>query len=124
MPTPSIRSEALRWLSGRKPRPGHVVASKRYLPGESWTAEKAWWIQVPDSAVEAGKLIHILCQAESGVSSFRHLEVPAAFFRRNRHKFATIGEAKINLFLSAEHGSEFRDERGPGRVSLASFERL
>ena len=36
---------------------------------------------------------------------------------------ATIGDDKINLFLSAEPGEEFVDQRGPGRLSFARFAR-
>jgi hypothetical protein len=99
-----------------------VVTSKRYAPDESWTKEKAWWIQVPLSAIAAGKTIHIVCEAEPGSNEFRHLQVPASFFDQHRDELATIGDDKINLFLSADDGIEFEDQRGSGRVSFASFE--
>ncbi len=102
---------------------GHVVASKRYAPDESWTKDKAWWIQVPASAVTAGKTIHILCEKDPGSKSFHHLEVPAAFLEQHLDDFATIGEDNINLFLAATKDSWLRDLRGPGRVSFAQFER-
>jgi len=119
----TLRSEAIRWLAARKAGPGHIVTSKRYSPDESWTKSKAWWVQVPASAVRAGKTIHIVREAEPSSHRFRHLEVSAAFFQERLDDFATIGDDKINLFLSADEGLEFEDQRGPGRVSFACFER-
>lgn len=122
MPSPTIRAAAIRWLNRRNVPPGHVVTSKRYRPDESWTKSKAWWIQVPLSAINAGRLIHIVCEIEPGSRDFRHLQVPATFFQSNMTAFALIGTDKINLFLSADDGIEFHDERGPGGVSFARFE--
>ena len=119
----NIRAQALRWLAARRlGATGHVVASKRYAPDESWTKQKAWWVQVPAAAIREGKTIEILCEAEKGSGTFRHLRVPAAYFQQHIDGFATIGKDKVNLFLSAEPGREFRDERGPGSISFARFE--
>lgn len=120
----TIRSEALRWLAKRNVRGGHVVTSKRYAPDESWTKEKAWWVQVPASAIKEGKTIHVVCEAEPGSSKFRHLVIPAKFFQQHLDDFATIGQDKINLFLAAEEGIEFEDQRGPGHISFAQFEQM
>lgn len=117
----TVRSEALRWLARRRVTGGHVVTSKRYSPDESWTKEKAWWVQVPLSAIQQGKPIDIVCQVEPGQTDFYHLRVPAAFFVEHSKAFATIGEDKINLFLAAEPGIEFVDQRGSGRISFARF---
>lgn len=120
----TLRARALTWLRGSDiSAHSHVVTSKRYRPEESWTAAKAWWVQVPLEAIDAGKTIHIVCQAEIDSDAFRHLVVPADFFRANAESFALLGGSKINLFLSAEEESEFQDQRGPGRVSFAAFER-
>lgn len=118
----TLRADAKRWLAARNVPSGHLVTSKRYAPEESWTKEKAWWIQIPWSAVRDGKLIHIVCEAEPGSGDFRHLQVPAAFFLQHDQDFATLHPDKINLFLAADPGIEFEDQRGPGRVSLARFE--
>lgn len=118
----TIRSDALSWLRVHNISGGHLVASKRYAPDESWTKEKAWWIQVPASAIRAGKTIHILCQSQPGTKQFRHLEVPAQFFQEHLDDLATIREDKINLFLAADEGVEFEDQRGSGHVSFARFE--
>ena len=72
--------------------------------------------------MRSGKTIHILCEAEPGAKRFRHLQVPANFFEQHLDEFATIGDDKINLFLSDDDGMEFEDQRGPGRVSFAQFE--
>jgi len=118
----TIRSEALRWLRAQGVQGGHIVASKRYAPDESWTKEKAWWVQVPLSVVDAGETVHIVCEAQPGARTFRHLKVPGSFFQQHLDDFATIGEDRINLFLAAEPGIEFEDQRGPGRISFARFE--
>jgi hypothetical protein len=54
---------------------------------------------------------------------FATLEVPAYFFQQHLDDFATIGDDKINFFLAADDGMEFEDQRGPGKVSLAQFEK-
>lgn len=118
----TIRSDALRWLAARGVKGGHVITSKRYASDESWTKEKAWWAQVSAAAIRAGKVIHIVCEAEHGANTFRHLRVPAEFFQKHLDDFATIGDDKINLFLAADDGIEFEDQRGPGRISFAQFE--
>ncbi len=120
----NTRTRALEWLASRGIKPkGHVVTSKRYAPDESWTKSRAWWIQIPAEPIREGKEVHILCEAASKSSTFRYLIVPAAVFQDHLEEFATIGDNKINLFLSADEGLEFADQRGPGRVSLAQFER-
>ena len=118
----TIRSDALRWLEARGITGGYVASSKRYAPDESWTKEKAWWVQVPASAIRAGQDIHIVCQADFGSRDFRYLRVPAQYFQEHLDDLATIGDDKINLFLAAEDGMEFQDQRGPGRISFAQFE--
>jgi hypothetical protein len=77
---------------------------------------------VPAAPIKSGKVVHIVCEAEKGSSQFRHLAVPAAFFANHLDDFATIGEDRINLFLAAEDGIEFQDQRGSGRISFAKFE--
>jgi hypothetical protein len=118
----TIRASALRWLCSRNVSEGHVVASKFYMPDESWTKDKAWWIQIPLFAVEFEEMVHILCQSAPRSAEFRHLQVPASFLAEHRNDFAMIGDDKINLFLTATRGSEFRDLRGPGKISFARFE--
>jgi hypothetical protein len=118
----TLRSAALRWLADRNVKGGHVVTSKLYAPHESWTKAKAWWVQIPAAPIETARLIHIVCEAETGSSQFRHLAVPPEFLQSHLDDFATIGDNKINLFLAADEGIEFQDQRGSGRVSFAEFE--
>jgi hypothetical protein len=118
----TIRSEALKWLANREVRDGHIVASKYYLPDESWTKGKAWWLQIPLSALREHEIIHLVCQSAPGKTSFRHLAVPATFFAQHCHDFALLAGDKINLFLAAQERMEFQDQRGPGRISFAKFE--
>lgn len=118
----TIRSDAIRWLASRGVTGGHTVTSKRYAPEESWTRATAWWVQIPAAAVRRGAVIHIVCQAGPGTQHFRYLRVPSSFFQEHLEDFATIGDDKINLFLAAETGIEFKDQRGPGRLSFAHFE--
>jgi hypothetical protein len=119
----TIRADALRWLAKRTVvSGGHVVTSRRYPPEESWTRAEAWWVQVPTSAIRAGKIVHIVCEAERESNTFRHLQVPSSFFLQHLDEFATIGEDKINLFLSADEETVFEDQRGSGRISFAEFE--
>ena len=72
--------------------------------------------------MRAGKLIHIVCEAEPGSRDFRHLQVPAAFFLEHERDLATLRPDKINLFLAADPGIGFQDQRGSRRVSFAHFE--
>ncbi len=77
---------------------------------------------MPASAIRDGNTIHIVCEAEPGSKTFRYLKVPVAFFQEHLDDFARIGDDSINRFLSADGGIEFEDQRGPGRVSFATFE--
>ena len=119
----TIRPRALAWLAKRGVSGGRIAASKRYSPDESWTKAKAWWIQVPLAAVERESIIHLVCEADSAERGFHHLEVPASFFRQHMKQFALIGVDKINLFLAIETGKQFQDQRGPGKIRFAQFER-
>ena len=100
----TVRSKAIRWLAAHKAPAGHPVTSKFYVPEESWTRARAWWVQSPAAAIRQNAVIHILCEAEPGSQSFRWLQVPDGFFKDHLDDFATIGDNKINLLLSAEPG--------------------
>lgn len=119
----TIRPQAQQWLASRRVPPGHLVTSKLYAPEESWTGGRAWWIKIPWSAVRGGKLIHMVCEGDSVGTPLRHLQVPAAFFLQHEPEFVTLAPGHINLFLAAEGENEFQDQRGPGRVDFAEFER-
>lgn len=118
----TLRADAKRWIEARQSKIGHLVTSKRYAPEESWTKDKAWWIQIPLSAVSRGRDIDIVCEAAPGSGEFRHLRVPAQFFEEHAAELSMLGDEKFNLFLAAVEGREFQDLRGPGKLSLARFE--
>ena len=118
----TIRSSALAWLRARRVSGGRVVTSKYYMPDESWTQDKAWWIQIPIRVTETVAEIHVVCQTAPESTTFRHLRVPTKFLTAHLDDFAMIGESKINLFLTAVPGAEFTDLRGPGQISFARFE--
>jgi hypothetical protein len=118
----TLRQRAKRFLEERGVRGGHLVTSKFYRPDESWTQDKAWWVQIPWSAVRAGKTAHVVLEASPGSQEFRYLQVPAEFFLTHERDLALLAPDKINLFLTARAGSEFQDQRGPGRISFAHFE--
>jgi hypothetical protein len=121
MPPINIRPRALEWFTGRTRVSGHVVTSRRYAPDESWTKSKAWWLQIPLGALDRFSVVHFVCEAPDDDEPFFHLRVPSEFLKAKTHEFALIGGNTINLFLSADPGIEFQDQRGPGRVQFAEF---
>lgn len=119
-----IRQAALTWLAAHGgAEGGWVGCSKLYEPEHSWTGRRAWWLQVPLEMIETRETVHLLCESPERGRRFRHLAVPTSVFREHLADFATIHESHVVLFLSAEPDNELQDERGPGRVSFASFER-
>lgn len=103
-------------------RGGHLATSKLYAPEESWTKDSAWWVQIPWSAVRAGKAIHIVLEAARQSTEFRYLQVPAAYFREHETDLALQEPDKISLFLAAALDCEFVDHRGHGRLPFSQFE--
>lgn len=120
--TLTIRQRAQRFLAKRGIRGGHLVTSKLYRPEESWTKDSAWWVQIPWSAVRAGKAIHIVLEAAPHSADLRYLQVPAAYFREHERGLAIQEPDKISLFLAADPECEFEDRRGSGRIPFAQFE--
>jgi hypothetical protein len=118
----NLRQRAKRHLAGHGFHGGHLVTSKFYRPDESWTKDKAWWVQIPWSAVRAGKAIHVVLEASPGSLELRHLMVPAAYFVEKARDLAVLAPDKINLFLGASSEIDLVDQRGPGGVSFRQFE--
>lgn len=118
----TIRQRAQRLLVKRGVRGGHLATSKLYRPEESWTKDSAWWVQIPWSAVRAGKTIHIVLEAAAQSPELRYLQVPAAYFRDHERDLSLQEPDKISLFLSADPKYEFQDHRGSGRIPFAQFE--
>ena len=119
----NLRQRAKRYLARLGIGGGHLVTSKFYRPEESWTKDKAWWVQIPWAPVRAGETIHIVLEASPGSLELRHLVVPAAYFVENERHLALLAPDKINLFLGAASNIELVDQRGSGRVSFRQFER-
>lgn len=127
----SVRSAALRWLaSAHGVRDGDIFTSRYYPAAESWTGREAWWVQVPVHRVEAlgAGVVHLVCEAAPGAAgrpgarAFHYLRVPAAYLRARLADLDRPGDGRVvSLFLSAEPGARFRDERGAGRVAFAEF---
>jgi hypothetical protein len=61
----------------------------------------------------------MVCEAVPNDAALRYLKVRAEFFEAHLDDFATIGDDKINLFLSARPTNLFEDQRGTGRVAFA-----
>jgi hypothetical protein len=118
----NLRERAKRLLQRKGVRGGHLVTSKFYRVEESWTKEQAWWVQIPWSVVHAGKVVHVVLEAQPGSQAVRYLRVPAAYFLSHERGLAVQSPDKISLFLCAEAGHEFEDHRGSGQVSFAQFE--
>lgn len=128
----TVRRSALRWLAATHGlRDADVFTSRYYQAEQSWTGRPAWWLQVPVHRIEAlgaAGVVHLVCQVPSdhvpaaAAGPFHYLAVPAAFLRAHLDTLDRPGAgAAVSLFLSAEPGSLFRDERGPGRVAFAPF---
>jgi hypothetical protein len=119
----SIRQRAERFLRKRGIKGGHLVTSKFYTPEESRTKDQAWWVQVPWSAVRAGKTIHIVLEAKPRSLELRHLQVPAIYFIEHERHLSFQTAETLSLFLAADEHELFVDRRGPGRIPFAQFER-
>ena len=119
----NLRQRAQRFLEQQGISGGHLATSKFYGPDESWTKDKAWWVQIPWSAVRGTAEVHIVLEASPNSQAWRYLRVPTEYLLSHRRDFATIAPDSINLFLCAdEEQTEFQDQRGPGRVPFAHFE--
>ena len=52
----TIKAVAVRWLASRfGGKSNTVYASKFYIPEKSWTRRSAWWLEVPQRAIETPK---------------------------------------------------------------------
>lgn len=124
----TVRASALRWLAAtHRVRDGDIFTSRFYPAAESWTARDAWWVQIPVHRVDAlgERTVHLVLAARPGESdAFHYLAVPASYLRAHLAGLDAPGDGRlVSLFLSAEPGDAFRDERGPGKVPFAQFRR-
>ena len=121
----SISSAARSWFSARhqKPPNSKTYTSKFYTPGESWPKTKGWLIQVPLTTVNRNDIefVNLICQKKANnEKNFYYLKVPVHFLRDNMQNFDILQE-KISLYLSAEKGQLFKEERGHGNVQFDLF---
>jgi len=116
-----IRAQALEWgmkKFGNRLTP--MYCSKHYESHSSWTGAKAWWIKVPDRFMRENGQIYFLLQKNPDGNDFYCLKVPAVYLRENEKGLAKLG-GSINLFLSAENGHLFQDQRGKGKLEFRQF---
>ena len=120
----SIRSTAVQWLqNAHEVDSGIIRASKFYSPEESWTNKAAWAFEVDKSVVEKSSLqtIHLLCEKESGQNDFHYLQLPGSHLVENQKELYVKSNNRYSMFLSAEQGNLFQDERGKGKVTFSQF---
>ena len=119
----SIRSKALQWYEakyGGLELP--IYTSKFYRPEESWPKKAVWWPMIPIETIGSKKhsYVNILCQVAPGKNDFHYLKVPATFLNENLKKFHIL-QGKIALYLSADPGRLFVEERGEGKLDFNIF---
>ncbi len=117
----TIRTKALEWAKmkfGTLSAPKYC--SKYYEPDKSWTGAKAWWIQVPVKSIEKNTHVCFLLEKSHNNNDFYCLNIPTSYLEENDLGLAKLNN-HINLFLSAEEGHRFQDQRGQGRVRFKQF---
>lgn len=121
----SVRSSALRWLAAtHRVRDGDIFTSRLYPAEQSWTGRAAWWVQLPVHRLEAlgAGAVHLVLQTSADRPAFHYLRLPAAVLRDNLAGLDLPGDGRmVSLFLSAEPGTRFRDERGAAQLDLSPF---
>ena len=120
----SIRSKAIQWLkNAHGVGSGIICASKFYNPEESWTNKTAWAFEVDKSVVEKAPLqkVHFLCEKEPGERDFHYLQLPGSYLTENKKELYVRSNNRYSMFLSAEQGNLFQDERGKGKVTFGQF---
>ena len=120
----SIRSAAVQWLkNAHGVDSGIIRASKFYSPEESWTNKVAWAFEVDKLAVEKSPLqkVHLLCEKEPGGINFHYLQLPGSYLIKNQKELDVRSNNRYSMFLSAEQGNLFQDERGKGKVTFSQF---
>lgn len=121
----TIRSQALRWLAGTHGvRDGDIFTSQYYPAARSWTDRDAWWVQVPVHRINAPgeRDVHLVLQVAPEHARFYYLRIPAAFLRQHMSGLDAPGDGRmVSLFLSADPGHLFRDERGGAQLDFRQF---
>lgn len=123
----SVKAEAVSWLVSKFGVVSDAVyASKFYISKKSRTHRSAWWLEISRAAIETPKSaeFHLLCQVAPGAKEFHCLKVPVGFFKKELQNLCVRKKGKtslVSLFLSAEPGEMFVDQRGVGQVHFSDF---
>jgi len=120
----TIKADAVKWFVlkfGTKSKT--LYASKFYIPEKSWTRRSAWWFEIPRVAIETPKSpeFHLLCQVAPDAKDFHCLKIPVAFLKETLPTLCIRDNGKVSLFLSAESGEMFVDQKGIGKVRFGGF---
>ncbi|MBL0233825.1 MAG: hypothetical protein IPQ08_09185 [Chitinophagaceae bacterium] len=120
----SIRPIALKWFKEQYGEtPEHISSTKFYTPDISWPRTNVWWPKFPVTIFEdfPNGHVHILCQKEPNGNSFHYLKVPVSFLKEHRDNFHTLNGKHIDLSLSAEERTLFREGRGKVSLDFSQF---
>jgi hypothetical protein len=121
----TVRADAVRWLVSKFGDKGNTVcASKLYIAEKSRTGYPAWWLEIPQRAIEAPKTgeIDLLCEVAPGANKFYYLKVPVEFLKKELPRLCVRNNGKVlSLFLSAEPDEMFVEQRGKGRIGFSRF---
>jgi len=123
----TIKADAVSWLASKfGVKSGDIYASKFHVPEKSPTRSSVWWLEIPLRIIEAQSsiVVHLVCEAAPDAGEFHYLEVPVEFFRKQLSNLDMRDKDKVSLFLSAESGDLFSDQRGKGKVSFSHFQRF
>ncbi len=120
----SIRSTAVQWLKKvHGVNSGMVCTSKFYIPEKSRTKKSAWWIEIDRSKLvtTSTQVLHFVCEKEPGQRDFHYLQLPGSYLIKNQKELDVRSNNRYSMFLSAEQGNLFQDERGKGKVTFSQF---
>jgi hypothetical protein len=126
-PAKTIKATAVKWLASKfGVRSSTIYASKFYIAEQSFVRRPVWWFEIPLRVIEApdSTVAHLVCETTPEAVEFYYLAVPVEFFREQLSNLAVRENNKVSLFLSAESGDLFSDQRGKGKVSFGRFQRF
>ena len=123
----STRSRATAWLKQNYPETtGKIRASKLYAPEESWTKSRVWWFEFAASDVQGDRrgFTNLLCEQSSGDSNFSLVKILNSDLIDSKDKLYLRdkrGDLTYSLYLSAEDGERYIEQRGSGNINFSSF---
>ena len=120
----TITSKARSWFSTHHQIPlnSKTYTSRFYTPDDPGAKTKAWLFNIPLTTINRNDIefVNLICQTKPNANKFHYLKVPIHFLRDNMQNFH-VRQEKINLYLSAEKGNLFIEERGHGNVEFGEF---